>query len=29
MRLNGQVKPIVNLEGIIGLGLLIEEENKE
>ena len=29
MRLNDHIKPIANLEGIIGLGLLIEEENKE
>jgi len=29
MRLNDHVKPIANLEGIIGLGLLIEEEINE
>ena len=27
MRLNGRIEPIVNLEGILGLGLLIEERN--
>lgn len=29
MRLNDHVKPIANLEGIIGLGLLIEEDVNE
>ena len=29
MRLNDHIKPIANLEGIIGLGLLIEEEINE